>query len=192
MASRRVLLPLLLSGLLAGCATSPQATFRLYAGEPRSESQIAKLWFDEAKQTLGLFGYSEWVQLRALVGATVKEETNSKREYHLLPGHHRLTVRFVYYAGVAQGLIETLITQAVQESSKRTSTWMQEKAPSTRSSSWSRRKAHCPQSGTGMWCIESWTPNPATSFPTSSHGEAPIRPIHFHWMRRSTSAEHYI
>jgi hypothetical protein len=116
MGCERLLLPLLSTILVIGCATPPQIPSRLYLGEPRSEGQVAKVWFDEAKQTQPMFGYWEWVQLRAVDGEVVKEDTNSKREYLILPGIHRLTVRYVYDPSGAQGLIEALVGQAIQES----------------------------------------------------------------------------
>lgn len=115
MRPKLLLLILFSSTLFIGCTTPPQVATRLYAGESRSENQIAKLWFDQAKQTQPLFGYWEWVELRAVDGQAVKEDTNSKRAYHLLPGCHRLTVRYLYDASGAQGLLEALVGQAIQE-----------------------------------------------------------------------------
>lgn len=110
------LLPALLScTLFVGCATSPQVVARLYPGETRPDDQIAKVWFDEARQTQPLFGYWEWVELRAIDGQVVKADSNAKRAYQLLPGCHRLTVRYLYDASGAQGLLEALVGQAIQE-----------------------------------------------------------------------------
>lgn len=48
-------------------------------------------------------------------GQAVKTDSNSKRAYQLLPGGHRLTVRYLYDASGAQGLLEALVGQAIQE-----------------------------------------------------------------------------
>lgn len=105
----------LLPFVLLGCAGTPLSPLRLYEGPPRDGQTVARVVLDEAKKTQPLFGYWEWVELRKLDDKKLSSETNGKRVYEVLPGTHDLTVRYVYDASGAQGLVEALLTQSLRD-----------------------------------------------------------------------------
>ena len=105
----------LLPFVLWGCASTPSSPLRLYEGPPRDRQTVAHVVLDEAKKTQPLFGYWEWVELRKLDDKKLNSETNGKRVYEVLPGTHNLTVRYVYDASGAQGLLEALLTQSLTD-----------------------------------------------------------------------------
>ena len=68
---KRIFLPLAITALLVqGCATTPPP-YKLYEGEALQDAKISKLIFDEARQTQPVFGYWEWVELRAVDGRSI-------------------------------------------------------------------------------------------------------------------------
>jgi len=100
--------------VLQGCATPP-APYRLYEGEALPEARVARVIFEETRQTQPLFGYWEWVELRALDGRAIEQESRLRREYLILPGIRKLTVRYKYDASGAQGFFEALLGEAMVE-----------------------------------------------------------------------------
>lgn len=112
---KRILLPMAIAILVQGCATTPPPPYKLYEGETLQDTKIAKLIFDDARLTQPIFGYWEWVELRAADGHAIPQETRLRREYQLLPGTRQLTVRYKYDTSGAQGLLEGLLGEALIE-----------------------------------------------------------------------------
>lgn len=110
---KRALLPLAMAVLLVqGCATPPPP-YKLYDGEALQDAKIAKLIFDEARMTQPIFGYWEWVELRAVDGRPIAQDSRLRREYLVLPGTRQLTVRYKYDASGAQGLAESFLGEVM-------------------------------------------------------------------------------
>lgn len=101
---------------LLGCASAPQPPLRLYSGPPLENKDVARIVFDEAIKTQPLFGYWEWLELRKFDDNAVNTETNARRSYDVLPGNHRLGVRYMYDSSGTQGLLESLLSQSLVES----------------------------------------------------------------------------
>lgn len=100
---------------LAGCASTEPRSTHLYDGVPRAEDQVARLSVDAATLTQPLFGFWQWVDLRSFDGKAIKDEAFSKREYIMLPGVHRLTVRYGYDPGGAAGLLEIFAGEVLRD-----------------------------------------------------------------------------
>lgn len=99
--------------LIQGCATTPPPPYKLYEGETLQDTKISKLIFDEARQTQPIFGYWEWVELRAVDGHAIPQESLLRREYQMLPGTRQLTVRYKYEISGAKGFLEVLLSEAM-------------------------------------------------------------------------------
>lgn len=81
----------------------------------RAADGDAKLVFATRRQTHPLFGYWEWIELRALDGAAVETATNKRREYALSPGPHEVTLRYAYGDENSSGLFGMLVVERLRE-----------------------------------------------------------------------------
>lgn len=98
--------------VIQGCATTPPP-YKLYEGTSLPDAKIAKLIVDEAKMTQPLFGYWEWVELRAVDDRPITQDSRLRREYQMSPGSRQLLVRYKYDPSGSQGLLEALLGDAM-------------------------------------------------------------------------------